>query len=42
MVAYRIGRFEDLPDSIRTYVTEHAKLWMEPPRDLDEIRELQK
>jgi hypothetical protein len=42
MVAYRVDRFEDMPESIRSYVSQHAKLWMAPPRDLEEIRELQK
>ncbi|MBM3789452.1 MAG: DUF1838 domain-containing protein [Acidobacteria bacterium] len=42
MVAYRVDRFEDLPASIREYVAGRARLWMEPPRNLEEIRSLQK
>jgi hypothetical protein len=39
---HRYDRYADLPESIRTFVEEYATLWREPPRDLDEIRELQK
>ncbi len=42
MVGWRVDRFEDLPASIREYVRAEAPLWMAPPRDLAEIRELQK
>jgi hypothetical protein len=42
MVGWRVDRFEDLPASIREYVRTEAPLWMAPPKDLDEIRALQK
>ena len=42
MVGWRVDRFEDLPSSIREYVRTDAPLWMAPPKDLDEIRALQK
>ncbi len=42
LVSWRTDSFEDLPDSIKQYVREHAPLWMEPPRDFEEISELQK
>ena len=42
MVGWRVDRFEDLPASIRDYVKTEAQLWMQPPKDLDEIRSLQK
>jgi len=42
MVGWRVERFEDLPASIRDYITAEAPLWMAPPKDLNEIRELQK
>jgi hypothetical protein len=42
MVGWRVDRFEDLPASIRDYVKAEAPLWMAPPKDLNEIRELQK
>ncbi|MCX6551348.1 MAG: DUF1838 family protein [Acidobacteria bacterium] len=42
MVGWRVDRFEDLPASIREYVKAEAPLWMQPPKDLDEIRSLQK
>jgi hypothetical protein len=42
MIGWRVDRFENLPGTIRTYVEKEAPLWKEPPRDMDEIRELQK
>ncbi len=42
MVGWRVDRFEDLPASIRDYITAEAPLWKAPPKDLDEIRALQK
>ena len=42
MVGWRVDRFEDLPASIREYITAEAPLWAQPPKDLDEIRALQK
>lgn len=42
MVGWRVDRFEDLPASIRDYVKAEAQLWMAPPKDLAEIRQLQK
>ncbi len=42
MVAYRLERFDDLPPAVREYVLREAPLWKEPPRDLEEIRRLQK
>jgi len=42
MVGWRVDRFEDLPASIREYVRTEAPMWMQPPKDLEEIRSLQK
>jgi hypothetical protein len=42
LISYRVDRFEFLPKSIRDYLEQDAPLWKEPPRDLAEIRELQK
>jgi hypothetical protein len=42
MVGWRVDRFEDLPASIREYIKTDAPMWMAPPKDLDEIRTLQK
>jgi hypothetical protein len=42
MVGWRVDRFEDLPASIREYIRTDAPLWMAPPKDLEEIRALQK
>jgi hypothetical protein len=38
---HRYDRYIDLPESIRSFVEEYAPMWKEPPKDLDEIRELQ-
>lgn len=42
LVSYRVDRWEFLPKTIRDYIEKEAPLWREPPRDLNEIRELQK
>jgi hypothetical protein len=42
MVGWRCDRFEDLPSSMREYIKAEAQMWMAPPKDLNEIRELQK
>ncbi len=42
MVAWRVDRYEELPESIRGHLDRDARLWREPPRDLAEIRELQR
>jgi hypothetical protein len=42
MVGWRVDRFEDLPASIRDYIKAEAPLWSAPPKDLEEIRALQK
>ena len=42
MVGWRVDRFEDLPAQLREYVRTEAALWMAPPKDLNEIRQLQK
>ncbi|WP_297800908.1 hypothetical protein [uncultured Brevundimonas sp.] len=40
-VGWRFSRFEDLPASIRDFVTNEQPLWLAPPRDLEEIKSLQ-
>ncbi len=41
---YRYDDYDALPDSIRTIIEEEPgmDLWREPPKDVDEIRELQR
>jgi len=39
---HRYDRYTDLPESIRSFVDEHAPMWKEPPKNMDEIRELQR
>jgi hypothetical protein len=34
-------RYTDLSESIRSFIEEYAPMWKKPPKDLDEIRELQ-
>ncbi|MCC5980932.1 MAG: DUF1838 family protein [Oceanicaulis sp.] len=41
MVSWRLDRFEDVPERFRAYIEAEAPLWMQPPADLDEIRQLQ-
>jgi hypothetical protein len=37
----RYDNYMDIPATLRDFVEEHAPMWKEPPRDMDEIRELQ-
>ena len=41
MVTWRVDRYADLPASIREYLESDARLWLEPPKDIAEIRRLQ-
>lgn len=41
MVSWRVDRYADLPESIRGYLESEARLWLEPPKDIAEIRRLQ-
>ena len=41
MVSWRVDRYADLPPSIRGYLESEARLWLEPPKDIAEIRRLQ-
>jgi len=41
LVTWRVEAFEDVPEDFRRYIEEQAPLWMAPPADLEEIRELQ-
>jgi len=41
MVSWRVDRYADLPESIRSYLESEARLWLEPPKDIAEIRRLQ-
>jgi hypothetical protein len=41
-VCSRESRFEDVPAAMREYVENEAPQFREPPRDIDEIRRLQK
>jgi hypothetical protein len=42
MVSWRVDQYADLPPSIRAYLESEARLWLQPPRDIAEIRQLQK
>lgn len=42
LVAYRFDRYRDLPASIRAALESDGRLWMNPPKDLAEIEDLQK
>lgn len=39
---WRVDSFEELPDSLRSYITAKAPLYREPPRDMNEIERLQR
>ena len=39
---HRYDSYAELPETIRSFIELHAPLWKEPPKTLDEIRELQK
>jgi len=41
LVSWRVDSFEELPATIRDYAEKNAQLWLQPPKDMDEIRELQ-
>jgi hypothetical protein len=42
LVSYRVDKFEDLPMSWQTYLKTRAPMWMNPPKDMAEIKDLQK
>ncbi len=42
LVGWRVDSFDDLPVTIKAWVENEAQLWLKPPKDMDEIRELQK
>lgn len=42
MVSWRVEKFDDLPETIKEYVKSEAPLWLEPPKSVEEIREIQK
>lgn len=42
LASYRIDRYADLPKTMREALESDGRLWMAPPKDLSEIKELQK
>ena len=42
LASYRVDRYLDLPKTIRDVLESDGRLWMNPPKDLAEIAELQK
>ena len=42
LASYRVDKYSDLPLSLREVLEKEARLWMNPPKDLKEIEELQK
>ncbi len=42
LVSYRVDKYKDLPATMRDYLEKEGRLWMKPPVDMDEIRQLQK
>lgn len=41
MVAWRYDNFDDVPESMKTYVNAEAPMWRMPPRNAEEIASLQ-
>ena len=42
LASYRIDKYADLPKTMRDVLETDGKMWMNPPKDLTEIAELQK
>jgi Protein of unknown function (DUF1838) len=42
LVCFRLDTFDDIPETLRKHIQEKAPLWMNPPKSLTEIEELQK
>lgn len=42
LASYRIDKYSDLPKTMRDVLEKDARMWMNPPKDLAEIAELQK
>jgi hypothetical protein len=42
LASYRVDKYADLPKTMRDILESDGKLWMNPPKDLKEIAELQK
>ena len=41
LVGWRVDSFDELPETIKVWVENEAQLWLEPPKNLEEIRALQ-
>lgn len=41
MVSWRVEKFDDLPATVKEYVKSEAPLWLEPPKSVEEIRQIQ-
>lgn len=42
MSSVRMDSFNELPDSMKQYILEHAPKWQFPPKDLSEVTQIQK
>ncbi len=42
LVATRVDTFEELPGELKKYIKEKAPMWLEPPRNQEEIEGLKK
>jgi hypothetical protein len=42
LVAWRVDAYSELPSSMREYLEKSARLWMQPPANIDEVRALQR
>ena len=41
LVTWRAESFDEVPESLRTYIESDAPLWRAPPEDLADVRRLQ-
>jgi len=41
LVTWRVESFDEVPETLRTYIESDAVLWREPPKDLEDVRRLQ-
>ncbi len=41
LVCYRVDSFDKIPEPIRSHIRNEAKLWLAPPKNLEEIAQLQ-
>ena len=41
LVTWRVGSYDQVPETLRSWIETNAPLWRAPPVDLDQVRDLQ-